>query len=311
MPTTKSYYDVLGVSKNASSDEIKKAFKKLAVKYHPDAGGDEDKFKEISEAYEVLSDPKKKQEYDQYLLYGGANYGNYGTGGFTYSQGGSSIDWSEILESIRRGEGAFGSNFDFDFGDFGSRRTRSVRGADLTLKLQISFDEAIRGTQKKVSYRIPSSKERQELTVKIPAGAQDGGKLRYKKRGEYGTGNGERGDLVISTIVAPHPYFTRKGADVLVEVPLAPHEAALGAQITIPTPYNKELRLKVPAGTQDGKTFKFPNMGAADVAHKGKTGSLLAKVKIAIPEELSKAEEEAYKKLQELDTRSIRSKFTK
>ena len=306
MPSTKSYYDVLGVSTKASADEIKKAFKKLAVKYHPDAGGDEEKFKEISEAYEVLGDPQKKKEYDQYLLYGSSPFGG-SRGGYSYQGSGSSIDWSEILESIRRGEGAFGTSWDFS--GFGTPRNKAQRGSDLTLSLEISFEEAFKGTQRKVSYRIPSTKEKQELTVKVPAGAQDGGKLRYKKRGEYGKHGGERGDLVITTKISPHPLFSFSGADVHLEVPLTPAEAALGAQIDIPTPQGKTVRLKVPAGTQNAKTFKFSNLGAPDLANKGKTGALLARVKIEIPEYLTGEEKELYAKLKEIDPRKPRQHF--
>ena len=306
MPSTKSYYDVLGVSTKASADEIKKAFKKLAVKYHPDAGGDEEKFKEISEAYEVLSDPKKKKEYDQYLLYGSSPFGRGSGQSYSYS-GGSSVDWSDIFDSIRRGEGAFGSNWDFS--GFGTPRQRSQRGSDLSLSLEISFEEAFKGTQRKVSYRIPSTKEKQELTVKVPAGAQDGGKLRYKKRGEYGSGGAERGDLVITTHVSPHPIFSASGADISLEVPLTPAEAALGAQIDIPTPAGKTVRLKVPAGTQGGKVFKFSNLGAPDVRKKGSTGALLAKIVIVVPEHLSSEEKELYKQLQAIDPRMPRQHF--
>lgn len=308
MPSSKSYYDVLGVSRNASADEIKKAFKKLAVKHHPDAGGDEAKFKEISEAYEVLSDPKKKQEYDQMQAFGGGfgGFGGFGgNAGRTRTSSSANIDWNDILDSIRRGEGAFGSQWDGSF--WGNAAPRKQRGADLTLTIELTFDEAFTGLERHVSYRIPSTKERQELTVKVPAGAQDGGKLRYKQRGEYGQNGGERGDLVITTKVKPHAYYVRNGADVEMELALTPYEAALGAEIEVPTPGKKTVRLKVPAGTQGGQTFRFKELGAPDVKHKGKKGAFLVKTRIEVPKNLSADEVAAYEKLRSLDTRAVRS----
>lgn len=308
MASNKSYYDVLGVSRNASAEQIKKAFKKLAVKYHPDAGGDEAKFKEISEAYEVLSDPEKKKEYDQMQAFGGfGGFSGYGGGGgrtrSSYT-GGSNVNWDDILDSIRRGEGAFGTQWDIPM--WGNSAPRKQRGADLTISIEITFDQAFKGVERHVSYRIPSTKEPQELTVKIPAGARNGGKLRYKRRGEYGTNGGERGDLVITTIVKPHPYYTLHNADVEMDLPITPYEAALGAEIEVPTPGGQVVRLKIPAGTQSGRTFRFKELGAPDVKRKGKKGAFLVKTKVVIPKNLSVEEKAAYKKLATADTRTVR-----
>ena len=139
----------------------------------------------------------------------------------------------------------------------------------------------------KVTYRIPSTGEQQTITVSVPAGAVDGGKLRYKRRGEYGVAGGERGDLVVTTHVEEHPLFKRKGADVTMEVPISVYEAALGCTVDVPTPGGATVRLKVPAGTQTGKKFRFKEMGAPDVKHRGRTGALLVEIKVQVPTNLS------------------------
>ena len=280
MAAGKTFYDILGVSKSASDKEIKSAFRKLAQKYHPDAGGDEAKFKEISEAYETLSDEKKRKEYDQMLMFGGMP----GAGG-AYSGG--------------YGAGA------------GAGRNRARKGGDLSLTVDVTAEDALRGVTHKVTYRIPSTGEQQTITVSVPAGAVDGGKLRYKRRGEYGVAGGERGDLVVTTHVEEHPLFKRKGADVTMEVPISVYEAALGCAVDVPTPGGATVRLKVPAGTQTGKKFRFKEMGAPDVKHRGRTGALLVEIKVQVPTNLSDDEREAMAKLREADTRDYREKVNR
>mgnify|MGYP002727819476 FL=1 len=201
----RTFYDVLGVKKDASADEIKKAFRKLAVKYHPDAGGDEQKFKEISEAYETLGDEKKRREYDQMLMFGGMPGG--GAGGYSYSTnvGGN---WADMFTNMRGGDGFGGFDFSSIFGGAaGAQARRSMRGSDLTLTISLTPQEAFKGTKRDVSYMVPSTGERSKLTVEVPAGAYDGMKLRYHDRGEYGSNGGPRGALVITTSVAEHPLF--------------------------------------------------------------------------------------------------------
>ena len=223
MADKRNYYDILGVKRNATDDEIKRSFRKLAAKYHPDAGGDEQKFKEVSEAYTVLSDAQKRKEYDQMLMFGGipgADFGGSGGRNRTYTYTGGS-DWSEIFDNIRSGEGAFGG-FDFSSifgGQPGGRGgSRPAKGTYLTLSIDLTAEEAFTGAQRKVSYTIPSTGEKQTLNVKVPAGAVDGGKLRYRNRGEYGANGGARGDLVVTTKVKEHPLFKRDGADVRMEL---------------------------------------------------------------------------------------------
>lgn len=306
MPQGKNFYDVLGVQRNASDKEIKTAFRKLAQKYHPDAGGDEAKFKEISEAYETLSDPAKRKEYDQMLMFGGIP--GAGGGGYTYSGGAGAGGWSDIFSSIFNGDGAFGSDWASNIGGMGGRvASRPRKGSDLSLSVDVSAEDAFRGVTHKVTYRIPSTGEQQTITVSVPAGAVDGGKLRYKRRGEYGANGGERGDLVVTTNVAEHPLFKRKGADVTMELPVSVYEAALGCQVDVPTPGGATVRLKVPAGTQDGKTFRFKEMGAPDVKHRGRTGALLVKIAVQVPTGLSADERGALEKLRAADRRDYRA----
>lgn len=306
----KNFYDVLGVKKDASTDDIRKAFRKLAVKYHPDRGGDEQKFKEVSEAYETLSDEKKRREYDQMLQFGGipgAGFG--GNGGYTTYTTNVGGDWSDVFNNIRNGDGAFGGGFDFSsiFGGMGAQQARRPqRGGDLTLSIDLTFDEAFKGTTREVSFMVPSSGERQSLTVKVPAGAYDGMKLRYRNHGEHGANGGPRGDLVITTNVADHPLFKRDGADVRMDLPMSVWELALGASTYVPTPDGRTVLLKVPAGTQDGKTFRFREMGAPNVKRKGSRGAMLVTVRAKVPTRLTQKEREALTALRDADERDYR-----
>ena len=174
--------------------------------------------------------------------------------------------------------------------------------------MDVSAEDAFRGVTHKVTYRIPSTGEQQAIAVSVPAGAVDGGKLRYKRRGEYGINGGERGDLVVTTHVEEHPLFKRKGADVTMELPISIYEAALGCSVDVPTPGGATVRLKVPAGTQTGKKFRFKEMGAPDVKHRGKTGALLVKVVVKVPTALSDEERTSLEHLRDADKRDYREK---
>ncbi len=300
----RNYYDVLGVKRDATDDDIKRAFRKLAAKYHPDAGGDEAKFKEVSEAYTTLSDKQKRKEYDQLLMFGGIP-GAGRSGGYSTNVGGN---WADIFGGMGADPSGFGG-FDFSSifgGAAGARSNRPSKGSDLTMSIDVTAEEAFSGASRKVTYRVPSTGEEQTLTVKIPAGAIDGGKLRYRGRGETGVNGGARGDLVITTNVAEHPLFKRDGADVRMELPLSMYEAALGTTVDVPTPSGKTVRLKVPAGTQAGKTFRFKDLGAPDVKRKGSVGALYVTVQVKVPTLLSKKEREAIEALKAADERDYR-----
>ena len=308
----KTFYDVLGVSKNASDKEIKSAFRKLAQKYHPDAGGDEAKFKEISEAYETLSNPDKKKQYDQLLMFGGMPGGAGGAYAGSYGGQPGGAGWGDFFDSIFSGNGAWGGEWGSGFGgNAGAGRTRSRKGGDLSLTVDVTADDAFRGVTHKMTYRIPSTGEQQSLSVAVPAGAYDGYKVRYKRRGEYGANGGERGDLLVTMHVEEHPLFKRDGANVEMDVPVSMYEAALGCTVDVPTPGGKTVRLKVPAGTQDGKKFRFKDMGAPDVKHRGRTGALLVKIRVAVPVALSDDERATIEKLLASDQRDYREKVNR
>ena len=298
MPATPDYYKTLGVPRTASTDEIKKAFRKLARKYHPDAGGDEAKFKELNEAYEVLSDDKKRKLYDQY---GTANE-NQIPRGWGGGQGvnvedifggmGGAGSWADILESIRRGEGAFGTEWDFgNFGGGGRRGPRPQKGKDMNVTLNVTFDEAFRGTEKRVTVRIPGKDAPETFTVKVPAGAVDGGRLRFRGKGGK---------------IEPHPYFSRDGADVLVDVPVTVAEAALGGSVVIPAPDGTKVRVKVPAGTQSDTKLTVRGKGAPRVKGQG-SGDLKIKVIVKVPEHLNEGQRRALEEFQAATTEDVRT----
>ena len=286
MASNKSYYDILGVSKSASQDEIKKAFRKLAQKHHPDAGGDEETFKQINEAYAVLSDPKKKAQYDRFGTVDGNPFAGYGAGGGNpFGQGGG-FNWGDIFGNMANGDGAFGSNWDFHV-------NRAVKGKDLQASIKLSFDEAFKGCSKKVSIRIPSTNETETVTVNVPAGAVDGGKMRFRGKGEHGSGGGKRGDLVVITRLAEHPLYTRDGANVVMTLDVDIAEAALGTQIVVPAPDGTMVKMRVPSGSQNDATLRVKGKGAPYLKGKGTgNGDLLVKVRVNIPKTLN-AEQKA------------------
>lgn len=303
--TDRSYYEVLGVGEKASTDEIKKAFKKLARKHHPDAGGEEALFKEISEAYEVLSDDKKRKEYDNMRRYGAFQAGGSPAGGSPFGWGGDrSGSWTvtdvgnqggaggfssigDIFSRMAAGEGAFGT--DWDFGK------KKVKGQDIQVTLEVTFEEAFTGAQKRVTVKSTGGSN-QTIDVKVPEGAVEGGKLRYKGKGAPGSNGGEKGDLLIVTSIKPHTLYQRDGANVHMDLPLSFDEAALGTSITIPTPDGSKVKLKIPSGTQDGKVFLIKGKGAKRVGGKAASseyGDLRAKASIAVPKELNDDQKKA------------------
>ena len=304
MANKPDYYKTLGVSKSATADEIKKAYRKLARENHPDAGGNEEKFKDINEAYEILSDDKKRKLYDQYgtanenqIPYG---WGGAGSGGVNINfddmfRGASS--WGDILERLRNGEGAFGTNWDFgDLNDFSfsgpNNRSRAQKGKDTTAELKLTFDEAFAGTTKRVSMRIPGRADKLVLDVKVPAGANDGDRQRFRGQGAPGANGGKAGDLVITMRIEPHPQFARKGADVLETVQLGMADAALGTSIVVPAPDGSKVRVKVPAGTQSGTVLSVKGKGAPRVKGAG-NGDLKITLDIPVPTNLNDAQRKA------------------
>jgi molecular chaperone DnaJ len=355
----RDYYEVLGVGKDASADEIKKAFRRQAIQHHPDKeGGDETKFKEINEAYEVLKDPSKRQRYDQ--------FGHAGVGGGSNGVGGSPFGG---------GFGGYGSaggqEMHFDFGDLGlgdifssffggggdSRRTRAQRGRDVETRVDITFEQAVFGTEAELrlkldtecehckgktvepgyelkqcatckgagqvmnvtrtifgniqqaticptcngSGKVPekvcsvcagkgTQKKEQDISLKIPAGIDDGATIRLREHGEA-IANGQKGDLYVSVRVKPHKLFTREGDLILSEQHVSMVDAALGAEIEVAT-VDGPVRMKVPAGTQSGTDFKLSGHGVPSLRNTaGNRGAHIVTIQVDTPTKLSREQQ--------------------
>ena len=350
----RDYYDVLGVKRSATRDEIKKAYRSLARRYHPDANPNdpkaEEKFKEVSSAYEVLSDSDKRKQYDAgptpFFGQGPRRGGTY-QGQQPPPMGG---DWGDLFGNLFGGGGSFGGG--------GTRRQRTpARGEDITVSVQMSFEDALKGVTTKIGVpqtvncgvcggsgaapgtspmTCPQCKGRgsvnasqgffsinqpcsscggagrviedpcsacsgsgtaralKKFTVPLPAGVKDGTKIRLRGKGEPGQRGGPPGDLYVVAQVDESQVFERRGADLVVEVPVTITEAALGATVRVPTP-DGSVGLKVPAGTQNGKMLKLKGKGAPRLGASGK-GDLLARIKVVVPEKLSGEQKDLLKK---------------
>lgn len=298
----KDYYATLGVSRTASQSDIKKAYRKLAQRYHPDTAkgdaGAESRFKEISSAYDVLGDAKKRKEYDRVreMVASGAHFGG-GPGG----QGGPAGQWIRFEDLGDAGD--LGDLFGNLFGDevFGRRGGRGrPRGADVVAEVEVPFEEALAGTT--VSVRMNG----RTLRVKVPAGVEDGSRIRVAGRGEAGQGGAEPGDLYVSVRVRPHRFFGRKGSDLTLSLPVTYPEAALGAQVKVPT-MNGAVTLKVPAGTTSGRTFRVRGKGGP--RREGGHGDLLVTVTVEVPSKISKQEKQLLEQLREVAGDSPRKRF--
>jgi curved DNA-binding protein len=314
----KDYYTILGVSKTATPEEIKQAFRKLARKYHPDVNPNnkqaEARFKEINEAYEVLSDPDKRKKYDQFGQYwkqageGFPSGVNVDMGGFDFSQYGSFDDFiNELLGrfggasprsggrqqtySYRTSTGAspgFGGFNDFGFQDVGTST-----GQDSEAAIALTFSEAFHGVQKRFSLG------NETIDVRIPAGAKSGTRLRLRGKGQLNPLTQQRGDLYLKVELQPHSFFQFEGDNLICEVPITPDEATLGASIDVPTP-DGMVNVKLPAGVRSGQSLRLRGKGW--VLPKGGRGDQLVKVAIVPPKDLNAQEREYYEKI-----RAIRS----
>jgi molecular chaperone DnaJ len=294
----KDFYEVLGVAKDASAEDIKKRYRSLALEHHPDRNPgkeNEDRFKEIGEAYSVLSDASKRAEYDKLREAIRSGYAGGAPGGFRATDFGFGEEFNvdDLLRQIF-GEGFSASGFG-PFG-FGRVQTRTRRGRDVETEVTLTFDEAMNGTERKVRIDFPSG--RRDVTVRIPAGVADGARIRARARGEHGTEGGEAGDLYVRVKVAPHPFFGRRGRDLTLSLPVTFSEAALGADVKVPT-LNGAVKLKIPAGTPSGKTFRLRGRGVP--SPDGSKGDLLATVQVAVPGKLSKKQKELVRELAEGD----------
>jgi molecular chaperone DnaJ len=264
----KDFYKILGVSKDVSDTELKKVYRKLAKEFHPDRNpGDskaEARFKDISEAYDVLNDPEQRREYDAIKAMGG---------GARFQAGGQGAGFEDVFSNLFGGGGFPSAGFPGFGGGFGPQR-----GSDLTTSSTINFIDSIHGTQLKLGVHGES------VNVKVPAGIQDGQKLKVRGKGQPSPNGGAAGDLVVTIKVKPHPVFSRDGDNIRVTVPITFSEAVLGATIQVPTLGGEPVKLKVAPGTPNGRTLRVKGKG---VQLAGKEGDLLATVEIAVPAHVS------------------------
>jgi curved DNA-binding protein len=310
----KDYYKILGVDKSASESDIKKAFRKLARQYHPDLHPNdrsaEAKFKEISEANEVLSDRDKRQKYDQYGQYwrqvdGGSPGG--GAGGFA-SDFGNYGNFDEFINDLlgRFSTGAAGGgpgrtyrsspgggpsgSFGFDnFGGFGGGFPQGNISADAEAEIILTFAEALKGTEKRLRLNT-----QENLTVRIPAGTKSGSRIRLKGKGQLNPTAQTRGDLYLVVKLQPHSFFKFEGDQLVCELPIAPDEAVLGAKVEVPTPTGM-VQVNLPAGIKSGQSLRLKGKGWP--LPKGGNGDQILKIQIVPPKDLSAVEREYYEKI--------------
>lgn len=325
----KDYYQTLGVSKNATEKEIKQAYRRLARKHHPDVNpgdrGAEVRFKEINEAYAVLSDPEKRRKYDQL----GANWQQYER--VAQAQGGAGFPPGfEGFHVEYEGPGAerFGGFSDFFKIFFGGAGAESIfggmgggarpggrsragarrppsgfgfgaeKGRDLSAPIEITLEDAFRGAQQRLSLQAAPGSAARQIDVKIPAGVRDGSRVRVAGKGEPGQGGAPPGDLFLEVRVRPHPIYKRQGDDLHLDLPVTVTEVALGTEVEVPT-LSGRTRVKVPAGSQSGQTLRLRGRGMPRLKDGGH-GDLMARLKVVTPTKLSERERELLEELKSL-----------
>jgi len=301
----KDYYSILGIDKNADAAKIKKTYRQLARKYHPDVNHNnaagEKKFKEVVEAYEVLKDPEKRKAYDQY----GANWKagqrqqgqqhQYQQQGNTYAGGGfGGGDYSDFFESMFGSGGHRGGS---------GRSPFQQKGEDVNASLSIPIEEAYHGSSRTITFTTPTlspdgqvENKKKTLHVKVPKGIKNGGKIRLKGQGGPGQNGGAAGDMYIRFDIEKHPIFSVEGADVFLTLPIAPWEAALGAKINVSTPAGA-VKLNIPTGSASGQKMRLKGMGIP----AKKPGNLYVELQIVLPPAENDKARQLYQKMQELN----------
>jgi len=316
----KDYYKVLGVEAEADLKTIKTAYRKLARKYHPDVSEQhdaEERFKEVTEAYEVLSDPNKRAEYDELRKYGGRHGESFRPppgwqsaggfdGGFNYSEGG---DFSDFFESIFGGGARRGRTRTGGFGGFQSR------GQDIEIELPIFLEDTVADESKQIAYNLPHYNTegqrledvRKTLNVKIPKGVVDNQRIRLQGQGAPGIGDAPAGDLYLRIRLVPHPLYDVEGHNLIMTVPLAPWEAALGCKITVPTLQGK-ITLTIPPQSQSGQRLRIKGRGLP-----GKTGQgdLFAVLNVVMPDTVNAASKTHWEALAQANPGDVRAKWGK
>ncbi len=305
MDFRKDYYKILGVSETASQEEIKRAYRELAKKYHPDAvGGDkskEERFKEISEAYAVLSDPTKRKEYD--ALRSNPFAGQQGGWDFQGAPGGFRVHYEgadlgdlgdlfgDFLGRRRRGGETFSSFFDLNnlFGHVGqkTRSRRATTGTDVEAQITIPFELAVNGGE-----TVISTGTGKRIKLKIPPGTEDGKRIRIRGQGQPSPNGGPAGDLFVVIHVAPHPDFERKGQDIYSSLHINMAEAVLGTEKMVQTVSGKRVKLKIPPGTSSGKLFRLSGLGVPGEAGRG---DHYVRVLVDVPEHLTPSQRKEFK----------------
>ncbi len=331
MAAARDYYKILGVSKNASKEDIKKAYRSLARKYHPDLNPDdkmaEEKFKELQEAHEVLSDEEKRKTYD---MFGSAEFRPGGQttwrragdpGGSSYQYTYSSKDFpgfEDIFKDIfgfrgdpraRRGAGRGAGGTFRDIFSYASRE-KPTKGKDLEYQIEIDFNTAIKGGVRDISISRQKLNNviTEKLSVKIPAGVATGSKIRVQGKGESG-GKGDKGDLYLRIRVKPHPIFKRKQDDIYLELPITYYEAALGKQVDVPT-IDGTAKVSIPSGVQNGAKLRLKGKGVQNVKTKAR-GNQYVEIKIVMPDNIKESDKELFEKLAESNPYDPRTKFSR
>ncbi|HZV73297.1 MAG TPA: DnaJ C-terminal domain-containing protein [Conexibacter sp.] len=308
------YYETLGVPRDASDEEIRRTYRRLARRYHPDVNkepGAEDRFKEISEAYEVLGDREKRERYDRLGanwrsgedVSGAAGFGGFGGGPGAGGAGGPDIrfdfgggggvggDFSDFFDQLFRARGGGGMGGGRSRAGRGGFDGFATRGGDHEAELELTLEEAAAGGRRHLSFG-----DGREYDVEIPPGVRDGQRIRLSGQGGAGAGGGPPGDLFLRVRLRPHPRFRVDGRDLSVELPVAPWEAALGATVPVPT-LTGTVRVKVPAGSSCGRRLRL--RGAGMPGPRGGHGDLHAVVKIAVPKQLGERERELFEQLRD------------